>query len=182
MEDIVLAVAGTECKTSWLHINVRSNLWKNDCSLLISFIVLSHLSPHPWSHINSPLRPSKTLSYLRSVKPNTIFALLCFNISSIYIVYIYIYEKILFYIYIPIFLVPSSSLSLFGQSQHLPFPPPPPSINFFLLQLMSDLKNKWTEAIDLYLHNKKEWTRLKEGSDAGGWTAINRMMTQETRL
>ena len=34
---------------------------------------------------NSPLRTSKTLSYRRSVKPNTsvIFALLCFNILSL---------------------------------------------------------------------------------------------------
>ena len=62
MEDIVLDVAGTECKTSWLHINVRSNLQKNYCSLLTSFIVLSHSTSHPWSHIKSSLRPSKTLS------------------------------------------------------------------------------------------------------------------------
>ena len=53
MEDIVLAVAGTGCKTSWLHINVRSNLSRNYCSLLISFILSTHLLSRPWS--NTPL-------------------------------------------------------------------------------------------------------------------------------
>ena len=130
MLDIVLDVAGTGCKTSWLHMNVRSNLLINYLSNLISFIAPSHLLSRPWSHINIPLRPSKTLSYLRSVKPNTslMIALLCFNIlylwyiyiyiylciyiniHNIYIyIYIYIYEYFIFYTYIPIFLVPSFS-------------------------------------------------------------------------
>ena len=30
-------------KTSWLHINVSTNLWRNDHSLLISLIAQSHL-------------------------------------------------------------------------------------------------------------------------------------------
>ena len=48
---------------------------------------------------------------------------------------------------------------------------------------MSGHENKW-EAIDFFpnFHNKNEWTRLKEGSDAGGWTAVKRMVTRETRL
>ena len=73
---------------------------KNYCSLLTSFIVLSHLLSRPWSHINSPLRPPKTLSYLRSVKPNTstIFALLIFYPYNIYI-YMNIFYFICIYQY-----------------------------------------------------------------------------------
>ena len=73
------------------------------------------------SLIKYPLRPSKTLSYLGFVKPNTsvIFALLCFNILYLkymfICVYIYIYEYFIFYTYLPIFLVPSFSLQLFGH-------------------------------------------------------------------
>ena len=34
----------TRWKTSWLHINVTTNLWTNDYNLLISFVVPSRLS------------------------------------------------------------------------------------------------------------------------------------------
>ena len=34
-------LAGTGWKTSWLHINVTTNLWRNDCSCLISSIAPS---------------------------------------------------------------------------------------------------------------------------------------------
>ena len=37
-------LAKTRWKTSWLHINVTTNLWTNDYILLISFIVPSRLS------------------------------------------------------------------------------------------------------------------------------------------
>ena len=47
---------GTRWKTSRLHKNVTTNLWRNDCRLLISFIVLSSLLPHLGSHKNSPLQ------------------------------------------------------------------------------------------------------------------------------
>ena len=67
MKNIVLAMvescleqagsdlAGTEWKTSRSHINVITNLRRNVCILLISFIVLSRLLFHLCSHINSPL-------------------------------------------------------------------------------------------------------------------------------
>ena len=37
-------LAETRWKTSWLHINLTTNLWTNDYNLLISFIVPSRLS------------------------------------------------------------------------------------------------------------------------------------------
>ena len=67
MENIVLAMvescleqagshlAGTEWKSSWSHINIITNLRRNDCFLLIFFIVLFRLLFHLLSHISSPL-------------------------------------------------------------------------------------------------------------------------------
>ena len=48
-------LAGTERERSRSHINVITNLRRNLCILLISFIVLYRLLFHLCSHINSPL-------------------------------------------------------------------------------------------------------------------------------
>ena len=53
-------LAAIEWKTSRSHINVITNLWRNVCIFLISFIVLSCLLSHPRSHIN-PFQNSKRL-------------------------------------------------------------------------------------------------------------------------
>ena len=45
-----------EMKNVRVHINVTTKLWKNDSSLLISFIVPSCLLACPSSHINRPLQ------------------------------------------------------------------------------------------------------------------------------
>ena len=55
LEQVESRLAGPARKTSWLHINVRTNLCRNDCSCLISSIVPSRLLSHPGSHISSPL-------------------------------------------------------------------------------------------------------------------------------
>ena len=78
-------------------------------------------------NLKSSFRPSKTLSFLRSVKlkSSAIFALLYMNILYVHIwnvLYAYIW---IFYTYIPIFLLPSFSLWLFGHPKHLhPILPP----------------------------------------------------------
>ena len=55
LEQVGSHLAGTEWKTACSHINVITNLPRNDCTLPISFIVLSRLLFHLCSHINSPL-------------------------------------------------------------------------------------------------------------------------------
>ena len=47
-------VTGTGWKPYRLHINVTTNLWRNDCSLLISLTVPSRLLSRPGSHKNNP--------------------------------------------------------------------------------------------------------------------------------
>ena len=44
-------------KTSQLDLIITTTLWRNDCSLLISFIISPCLLLHHDSHINSPLKP-----------------------------------------------------------------------------------------------------------------------------
>ena len=53
-------------KTSQLHTNVTANLWRNGCSLLLSFVFPSLLLHRRNSHINNPLFFFNFFSYFLS--------------------------------------------------------------------------------------------------------------------
>ena len=47
-------LAGMGWKRSQVHRKVITNLWRNDCIFLISFIILSRLLSRHGSHMHSP--------------------------------------------------------------------------------------------------------------------------------
>ena len=118
-------------------------------------------------------------------------------------VYIYIY---IYYTYIPIYQYFSCLHSLCSCSAtHSTYIPLSILSNFFLVQpsrrniinviphvtILTDfqfnhsgLENMWTEAVGFFPICTIKTTELGLGreSDVGGWTAIKKMMTRETRL
>ena len=80
-EQVGFRLVGTGWKTPLLHINVTINLWRNYCSLLISFNFPSHLLSCPGSYVNNPLDSYFFETYVKI--PHEYLPLCFFSTNSI---------------------------------------------------------------------------------------------------